>query len=103
MSAASDKLDEIKRYVAELEALVDPAVCRLQFPDGSVPGNAKEAAEGWKRRHDEVRGTMLYYQDRCLKMAGALHAFVHGKRPDGTSIDPQAAIYEAKKILGEQA
>lgn len=30
----------------------DPAVCRLQFPDGTVPGNAKEAAEGWKQAYD---------------------------------------------------
>jgi hypothetical protein len=31
----------------------DPPVCRLQFPDGSVPGNAREAAEGWHRIAEE--------------------------------------------------
>jgi len=41
---------------AEYERLlnaVDPAICRMQFPDGTVPGNAREAAEGWKRWADE--------------------------------------------------
>ena len=33
----------------------DPAVCRLQFPDGSVPGNATEAAQGWHRVASEAR------------------------------------------------
>ena len=35
------------------ESELDPPVCRLQFPDGTVPANAREAAEGWKRWHDE--------------------------------------------------
>jgi len=36
------------------ESELDPPVCRLQFPDGTVPGNAREAAEGWKRWYDEM-------------------------------------------------
>lgn len=50
--------DLIRRLVArveELERELDPPVCRLQFPDGSVPGNAREAAEGWKRWADEFQ------------------------------------------------
>jgi hypothetical protein len=38
-----------------LNDLIDPPVCRLQFPDGGVPGNAKEAAEGWKKWADEFQ------------------------------------------------
>lgn len=32
----------------------DPPVCRLQLPDGSVPGNAREAAEAWHAAHDRA-------------------------------------------------
>lgn len=41
--------------IQELLTLLDPPVCRLQFPDGHVPGNAVEAAEGWKRWADTFR------------------------------------------------
>lgn len=33
--------------VERLRMESDPPVCRLQLPDGRVPGNAKEAAEAW--------------------------------------------------------
>ena len=46
--------DELWSYVEScLRTAMDPQVCRLQFPDGSVPGNAAEAAEGWKMFYDE--------------------------------------------------
>lgn len=35
--------------IADLEQQLDPPVCRLQFPDGTVPGNVREAADGWHR------------------------------------------------------
>jgi hypothetical protein len=38
-----------------LSGELDPPVCRLQFPDGTVPGNAREAAEGWKKWADEFQ------------------------------------------------
>ena len=41
--------DEYHRMLSDL----DPPVCRLQFPDGSVPENVREAAEGWKWWADE--------------------------------------------------
>lgn len=41
-----------RKRAEEAEAQLDPPVCRLQFPDGTVPGNAREAAEGWKRWYD---------------------------------------------------
>ena len=80
-----------------------------QQGDGRASATLEKAAEvvrpiseneDWKHKHDEVRGTMLRYQNRCLTMAAALYTFVHGKRTDGTSIDPQTAINEAKTILG---
>lgn len=51
-------LDYAKRMKARIEMLeadLDPPICRLQFPDGSVPGNAREAAEGWKKWADEFQ------------------------------------------------
>lgn len=48
----------MERAVIEIDRLRaqrDPAICRLQFPDGSVPGDLEECAAGWKRRYDEVR------------------------------------------------
>jgi hypothetical protein len=33
---------------------LDPPVCRLQLPDGSVPGNAREAAEMWHAACQEM-------------------------------------------------
>ncbi len=50
--------EETLQMRAEIERLLadsDPPVCRLQFPDGNVPGNAREAAEGWKREYDHLR------------------------------------------------
>jgi hypothetical protein len=51
--AAERERDELKRWRDET---VDIAICRQQFPDGSVPGNTVECAEGWfKIAHDELR------------------------------------------------
>ncbi len=41
--------------ITALEHELDPPVCRLQFPDGTVPGNSREAAEGWKKWADDWR------------------------------------------------
>ncbi len=49
-AATQAAADEIER----LRASFDPPICRLQFPDGSVPGNIFECAEGWKRRCDKL-------------------------------------------------
>lgn len=35
------------------EAELDPPITRLQFPNGNVPGNIRECAEGWKAAYDE--------------------------------------------------
>ena len=48
MMEAADALDQ-------LESQLDPPVCRLQFPDGTVPGNVRECAEGWKKWADEFQ------------------------------------------------
>jgi hypothetical protein len=44
-----------RKRAEDAEAELDPSVCRLQFPDGSVPSNAREAAEGWKKWYDKLR------------------------------------------------
>ena len=63
-------LDAIELVFEERDRLVqqvDPAVCRLQFPDGSVPGNVTEAAQGWHRvaieALDELRRARLLLTD----------------------------------------
>lgn len=42
-------LDELTTERDNLAAICDPPIARLQFPDGSVPGNGRECAEGWHR------------------------------------------------------
>ena len=49
------ELEEAKTIADEIERLqasFDPPICRLQFPDGSVPGNIFECAEGWKHWYE---------------------------------------------------
>ena len=61
----------IRRLAFERDGLrseLQSAICRLQFPDGTVPGNAREAAEGWKRWADEFQ--------RRAKAVEAIHAVV---------------------------
>lgn len=52
INSLAKEAESFKQRIAALEAELDPAICRLQFPDGSVPGNAREAAEGWKRWYE---------------------------------------------------
>lgn len=59
-SAAKDaEIVSLKDRLERAEADLDPPVCRLQFPDGSVPANAREAAEGWHREYQRERTTAL--------------------------------------------
>jgi uncharacterized protein YdiU (UPF0061 family) len=39
----------------ERDRLVDLPLCRLQFPDGTVPGNTEEALAGWHRVAKDAR------------------------------------------------
>lgn len=52
LEATTDTIVASQGRIAELEMQIDPPICRLQFPDGSVPGNAREAAEGWRERYN---------------------------------------------------
>ncbi len=49
-----DSHEALRAERDRLQAELDPPVCRLQFPDGSVPGNAREAAEGWHQHCDRA-------------------------------------------------
>lgn len=59
-----------------LEGIIDPPICRLQLPDGCVPGNAKEAAEGWKKWADHYRMQAetfeRQYRQCCMDHATAM-------------------------------
>lgn len=68
-----------RKRAEEAEAELDPAVCRLQFPDGTVPGNAREATEGWKKWYDEERAIV----SRVWKALGInSYADAHGMSVD---------------------
>jgi hypothetical protein len=60
------KAAQAQTDAAELERLRDLPICRLQFPDGSVPGNTEEALAGWHRIAQEA--------SRQLKIAANLMA-----------------------------
>ena len=46
--------DKLRAENWRLTIELDPPSCRTQFPDGTVPANAREAIEGWKNFYDEV-------------------------------------------------
>ena len=76
LEEARTMADEIER----LHASFDPPICRLQFPDGGVPGNIFECAEGWKRWY-ETNGNevslAITARDRlwCRAVCEALNTF----------------------------
>jgi uncharacterized protein (UPF0147 family) len=57
--AANIRMVDQNAEIERLTALLDPPVCRLQFPDGTVPGNVREAAEGWKRWADDFQQRLM--------------------------------------------
>jgi hypothetical protein len=102
MCEACDR--KVLELVFDARSLPDQqGACRVSVALKDAAETIRSVADdNWKQKQDEVRGgSMLRYENRCLTMAAALHAFVHGKRPDGTGIDPQTAINEAKTILGK--
>lgn len=84
------QIAELENNIITLTALVDPSICRLQFPDGTVPGNAKEAAEGWYRVANE-RGASIVVLEREVSESREKMAAAHrlmdramATHPDGT-------------------
>jgi hypothetical protein len=65
-----DALAASEGRVRALEAELDPPVCHLQFPDGSVPGNVREAAEGWKRWHDDKQALIAKLEAEVARLRG---------------------------------
>jgi hypothetical protein len=47
VNAAPALVAEVRRLQAENAQLVDLPKCRLQLPDGTVPGNTEEALDAW--------------------------------------------------------
>ena len=63
---------------ARLSEILDPPICRRQFPDGGVPGNIVECAEGWKRNaerlwkeRDEFKASLSDAQSAIEALRGA--------------------------------
>lgn len=64
-----------RKLIGELEAALakltaEPPIVRLQFPDGSVPEDLRECAEGWKRHYERKLSdwqTMMQQRDRALR------------------------------------
>ncbi len=68
----------LRARLAALEEDLDPPVCRLQFPDGTVPCNAREAGEGWKKWADEFQRRAKLWEQmhdaRTKHLDGLRHA-----------------------------
>lgn len=50
-----DRLIFLDAKLTELESQRDPAICRLQLPDGTVPADIEDCAQGWKRTYETAR------------------------------------------------
>ena len=96
------RLDEVVKELSaakndrdEWRAMADPAVCRRQFPDGSVPGNAEECAIGWlnlyegsrkeveqlRKERDEAREQLEQFKERAEKAEASAEAHADGDNP----------------------
>jgi hypothetical protein len=60
---------------ASVPAGDDPAICRLQFPDGSVPGDLLECAEGWKRWYEAAEARAREAEGEAMKWRGLWSAY----------------------------
>ena len=89
-----DSRREQSQIVANAMRELDPPVCRLQFPDGTVPGNVREAAEGWKKIADEERATV----SRVWKALG-ISSYADAQ---GSSIDELVADLKRRAELWER-
>jgi hypothetical protein len=84
---------ELSRMARDAEPLPD------RQGDGRAYFVLREAAEKISLIVSDDRSIMLRYQNRCLKMATTLYAFIHGKTPDGVVVSYGEAVDEAAKIL----
>jgi len=50
-----DVVAHVAALCARVAYLQDLPLCRVQFPDGGVPGNTEEALAGWHRRAEDLR------------------------------------------------
>ena len=80
--------DDEKEY-SEMQVVYedddDPPVCRLQFPDGSVPANAREAAEGWKACYDKKCELLAITLEMLKAERAEWNDFAGIKRPEGSA------------------
>lgn len=85
--------ESLRTRVAELERQLDPAICRLQLPDGTVPSNAEDCAHGWKRAYEAERA------DREAEVtefnAGYEHAQKGGKYEDEYQFETPHDVWRA--------
>lgn len=79
----------------------DPPVCRLQFPDGTVPGNAREAAEGWKKWADEFEQRALKWERLHDQRTEELKAAQARAEPP-RELRPRPTIEELDAILNSE-
>lgn len=86
----------------------DIALARLQFPDGTVPGSAKECAEGWHKeahRFWRERDAEQSRADRLAREVEALEAerIAPGQGDDGTPYASAASWRAAHREALERA
>lgn len=87
-------LQQRQQHEAErLKSQLDPAICRLQLPDGTVPTDIENCAQGWKQAYDAVR-------DRLRKTCQIL---VEAVGADGPCDAEEAAMRAARRLNEETA
>ena len=69
--------------VDRLKAMLDPPICRLQFPDGHVPGNIAECAEGWKKHAEKFWTERDRLKATNAELVKALEEIAGGHVPAG--------------------
>lgn len=90
MTRWADRLTDLLGSLPPQENNEEHSICRLQLPDGTVPGNNVEALVGWKAAYDALFhswATLKSDYDYCLKERAAARADANTQRERGKELD----------------
>ena len=95
--------ERLKEKSAEWERrflrIVDIDLCRLQFPDGEVPGNTEECARGWHRWFGEMEVRLRHAKADAENLRAAITRLVEAGMP----LVSLARRYSTSMFVGETA